>query len=93
MKNRNNSIYRSTKIKDFYLDYWDSSIKPTPSETDILMTITPEFHLRPDLLAYELYGNPNLFWIFATLNMDSIIDPINDFVAGKTIFLPKKGSV
>ena len=93
MENRNNSVYRTTPIKDFYLSYWDDSIKPMPRETDILLKIPPEFHLRPDLLAFDLYGNPNLFWIFAALNMDTIIDPINDFTAGKVIYVPVQGTL
>ena len=44
---------------------------------------------RPDLLAYDLYGTPKLWWVFAQRNMDSIKDPVYDIEAGLEIYLPK----
>ena len=48
---------------------------------------------RPDLLAYDLYGTPRLWWVFAQRNPDKIEDPIYDFRPGVTIQLPKKDNV
>ena len=45
---------------------------------------------RPDLLAFDLYGSPRLWWVFAQRNPDEIEDPIYDFKPGVTIQLPKK---
>ena len=58
------------------------------SPDDDLYKITNEYNLRPDLLAYKLYGNPGLWWIFAVLNMDILKDPIWDFKAGTVIAVP-----
>ena len=62
--------------------------KITASSDDIIITIDPKFNLRPDLLAYELYGNPNYWWVFCVRNLDQIRDPIWDFTTGKKIVVP-----
>jgi len=41
------------------------------------------------LLAYDLYNDTKLWWVFAQRNMDIIKDPIYDIEAGTTIFLPQ----
>jgi hypothetical protein len=41
------------------------------------------------LLAFDLYGTPRLWWVFAQRNPDAIEDPIYDFAPGRTIQLPK----
>lgn len=48
---------------------------------------------RPDLLAYELYGSTRLWWVFTLRNPDLLKDPIRDFKAGLTIFLPSADGV
>jgi len=71
-----------------YLDVL--SIRPVPAENDdVLYEIQPQFSYRPDLLAYALYGSAKLWWVFAQRNMDTLKDPIYDFVAGTQIYLPK----
>jgi hypothetical protein len=60
---------------------------------DFLYTIQPQYNLRPDLLAFDLYGDSGLWWVFTQRNMDVIQDPIFDFVAGKQIYIPKNSSL
>ena len=55
-------------------------------------TIERTYAYRPDLLAYDLYGSPRLWWVFAQRNPDQIEDPIYDFNPGVTIKLPKPGN-
>jgi hypothetical protein len=57
---------------------------------DRLYQIEPPYHLRPDLLAFDLYGTENLWWVFAARNPSSLKDPLFHFVAGNKIFLPTK---
>lgn len=65
-------------------------IRPIPaSSDDPQYTIETQYTHRPDLLAYDYYGTPKLWWVFAQRNMDIIKDPVYDMVAGTTIFLPK----
>ena len=56
-------------------------------------TIERTYAYRPDLLAYDLYGTPRLWWVFAQRNPDQIEDPIYDFRPGVTIQLPKPANV
>lgn len=76
---------------DNYGEFLDVlSYRTIPKEVDdIVYTIKPQHALRPDLLAYDLYGDANLWWVFAVRNPNTIEDPIFDFQAGVTIFLPK----
>ena len=62
----------------------------TSEDDDQSYTIERTYAYRPDLLAYDLYGSPRLWWVFAQRNPDQIEDPIYDFKPGVTIQLPKK---
>jgi hypothetical protein len=44
-------------------------------------------------LAYDLYGNPKLWWVFVQRNLSVIKDPIYDFVPGTAIYIPKKSNL
>ena len=67
------------------------TIRPVPAEADdFKYTIENQYTPRPDLLSFDLYGTPKLWWVFVQRNMSVIKDPIYDFVAGTTIYIPKK---
>jgi len=88
----NTSPWFKTKQNDLYLELLN--IRPVPSETDdIQYVIESQYNYRPDLLAYDLYGTPKLWWVFTQRNMDTIKDPIYDFTTGTKIFLPKKSNL
>jgi len=57
--------------------------------SDVYWEITPVYEYRPDLLAYDLYNDPRLWWVFAQRNPNKLKDPYFDFVAGIQIYLPK----
>lgn len=84
-----NSPWGKTRvINSQYLGILD--IKPVPAESDdIVYTIEPQYTYRPDLLAYDLYGDHKLWWVFAQRNMDTIKDPIFDLKSGVEIYLPQ----
>lgn len=83
--------YDTPKTK-IYLDMWVP--RPIPSDSDDFQyTIQPQYNYRPDLLAYDIYGNSKLWWVFMQRNVDIIFDPIYDFRAGVTIALPKKSAL
>ena len=86
------SPYINTPQVDFYLDLWQPVLMES-SENDIDYTIEQQYDERPDLLAYDLYGTPNLWWIFAVRNKDDLIDPIFDFKSGLTIKLPNEKTI
>jgi hypothetical protein len=87
------SPWKDTKVKNGqYLD--TLKIRPVPSENDdILYEIQPQYTYRPDLLAYDLYGDQRLWWVFAQRNMNVLKDPVYDFVAGTKIYLPKERNI
>lgn len=86
------SPWASTPQNSLYLELMD--IRPVPAEPDdFLYTIENHYMHRPDLLAYDLYGNPKLWWVFVQRNMSVIKDPIYDFVPGAKIFIPKKSNL
>ena len=65
-------------------------IRPIPAESDdVLYTVSAQYTHRPDLLSYDLYGTPKLWWVFAQRNMDVLVDPVYDLVAGIKIYIPK----
>ena len=91
-KYSNTSPYFETDLKATYLDV----LKPrtlTVEDDDQSYTIERTYAYRPDLLAYDLYGTPRLWWVFVQRNPDQIEDPIYDFKPGVTVKLPKKENV
>jgi hypothetical protein len=60
---------------------------------DVEFTINGIYQFRPDMLAWDLYGDSNLWWVFRARNPNVIDDPIFDFTAGTTIFIPKKSTL
>jgi hypothetical protein len=61
--------------------------------SDIWYQIDKVYEYRPDLLASDLYGNSGLWWVFAQRNPDIIQDPIYDFKAGRSIYIPTKDQI
>jgi hypothetical protein len=83
--------YNTTTVQD-YLDIL--SIRSVSAEVDdFLYTIEAQYTYRPDLLAHDLYGEANLWWVFTQRNMDVLQDPILDFVPGTKIYIPKSSSL
>lgn len=89
------SIYSPWQDTQIVQDYLDTlTIRPVSAEPDdFLYTIESQYTNRPDLLAYDLYGTPALWWVFVQRNMDVLDDPIFDFVPGKKIYIPKASSL
>ena len=88
----NTSPWANTSINLNYLDILN--IRPVSAEPDDpIYSIEPQYTYRPDLLAYDLYGDHKLWWVFIQRNLDILQDPIYDFIAGTKIYLPKKNSL
>lgn len=88
----NLSPWYITQVKQDYLDVL--SIRPVSAESDdFLYTIEAQYEYRPDLLAYDLYGEAALWWVFVQRNLDVLEDPIFDFTTGKKIYIPKGSSL
>ena len=85
--------YSATTIVDEqYLDILRPRTVPSSSD-DFLYTIESQYSRRPDLLAFDLYGSPKLWWVFAQRNPDTLQDPIFDFTPGTEIYIPKGNAI
>lgn len=77
-----------TSVTNGYLDVL--KIRAVSAEkSDYLYTIEPQYANRPDLLAFDLYNDAALWWVFTQRNLDVIQDPIYDFVPGVQIYVPQ----
>ena len=82
------SPYFTTPITDFYLDMMVD--RPLPKESDdVYFRINQTYQYRPDLLAFDLYEDASLWWVFYQRNPNTLVAPPWDFEAGKDIYLPK----
>ena len=81
------SPYYLTGYSQFFLDTMTN--RPIPALTsDILFNINLTYQYRPDLLAYDLYNNSRLWWVFYQRNPNTLTRPPLDFSAGVQIYLP-----
>jgi hypothetical protein len=88
----NTSPWYNTQTTQDYLDIL--TIRPVSADADdFLYTIESQYQYRPDLLAYDLYGDSSLWWVFIQRNLDVLQDPIYDFVPGTKIYIPKNSSL
>lgn len=94
MKYSSYSPYARTRLSadGSYLDIYEPRIVPAEVD-DVLFEITETYHLRPDLLASDLYGDSRLWWVFVARNPNTLVDPLGDFVTGARIYLPKQSRI
>ena len=82
------SPYYQTGYSQFFLEVMVN--RPIPKENDDLtFTINTTYQYRPDLLAFDLYGNAGLWWVFYQRNPNTLQAPPLDFAVGTLIYLPK----
>ena len=89
-----NNLYPATSpyfftniVNNTYLDVMAN--RPIPKDpSDMFWEITMVYQYRPDLLAYDLYSDSRLWWVFAQRNANTLKDPYFDFVAGVKIYIP-----
>ena len=83
------SPYYETKTFGRFLDVLEYRSIPR-SVSDIPYRLNSVYQYRPDLLANDLYGSSDLWWVFAARNPNVIRDPIFDFYTGQTIMVPDR---
>jgi hypothetical protein len=94
-----NNIYGATSpyqftdiVNEKFLDIMVN--RPIPAlASDVLWSITKVYEYRPDLLAYDLYSDSRLWWVFAQRNPNRLKDPYFDFVTGVQIYLPNSSTL
>jgi hypothetical protein len=82
------SPYFTTNYSQFYLDVMANRAIPRESD-DVYFEITQTYRYRPDLLAFDLYQQPGLWWVFYQRNPNTLMTPPWDFDVGVSIYLPK----
>ena len=86
------SPYYKTSLSKGYLDVAVFR-NITARSDDPLYVVDAKYENRPDLLAYDLYKDSNLWWVFAARNKDTIKDPVYDLVPGVQIYLPRLSNI
>jgi len=82
------SPYYDTQYSQFFLDTMVN--RPIPKyPDDQYFTINLTYQYRPDLLAFDLYNNAGLWWVFYQRNPNTLMAPPLDFKVGTQIYLPK----
>lgn len=82
------SPYYTTGYSQFFLDTMTNRPIP-PLQDDLSFVINLTYQYRPDLLAYDLYSNSGLWWVFYQRNPNTLTKPPLDFAVGVEIFLPR----
>jgi hypothetical protein len=82
------SPYYTTQYSQFFLDVMVNRPIPKYSD-DQVFVINSVYQYRPDLLAFDLYQNSGLWWVFYQRNPNTLTAPPLDFAPGTKIYLPK----
>jgi hypothetical protein len=86
------SPYYATQYSQFFLDTMVN--RPIPAQSDDLpFTINQTYQYRPDLLAFDLYDNAGLWWVFYQRNPNTLTKPPLDFALDTFIYVPKIGTL
>ena len=83
------TFYGNCVSDGFFMGYYVPKELPKSSD-DYYYIIPIKYDLKPGQLAYDLYGDAHLLWIFSVFNREIIVDPLFDFRAGKIIRVPTK---
>jgi len=86
------SPYADTKKFGNFLDIMSYRSIPARPD-DVMYTIDRVYKYRPDLLAYDLYGDAALWWVFAVRNPNTLKNPLGDFLPGVSIAIPKQSTI
>lgn len=86
------SPYHGTPNWGQFLDTWVGKTIPA-DVTDAHYQIDSAYNFRPDLLAFDLYQDSNLWWVFAVRNPDVLVDPLLSFKTGAIIYVPTKATI
>ena len=82
-----NNPYRKTPQTSWYISNF--VFRPIqPASDDSIITLSQQYQYRPDKLSQDLYKTPAYWWVFCIRNPFLRPDPIWNFIAGTTIYVP-----
>ncbi len=80
------SPYNLTRVVGKYLTYYvHRPVRPDPRDRVTILD-NERYVYRPDLLAFDLYGNEGLWWVIPVRN--GFQDPIFDLTFGRDLIIP-----
>jgi hypothetical protein len=85
---RTSPYYTTDIFRKTFLDFMNNRSIPKLDD-DVYFQISGVYEYRPDLLAYDLYTDSRLWWVFASRNPNTLKDPLFDFANGVRIYVPK----
>jgi len=92
------SRYRRTDVlqeeagSDLFFDVWKPPRILRRTEPTIHV-VTEEEIGRPDLIAFRVYGDSDMFWAIAIQDENQIFNPLRDMVVGQKLTVPHKDDV
>lgn len=82
---RATAVHRDETAKKPFFDVWrPPRIKETVPPS--IIRVTARYKNRPDLVAYDVYGDVTLYWVIAIRN--NIQFPMRDLAIGQVLFVP-----
>lgn len=80
------STYNLTRLVGKYLTYYvHRPVRPDPTDRVSIIN-NGRYVFRPDLLAFDLYGDEKLWWVIPVRN--GFQDPVFDMTFGRDIIIP-----
>lgn len=79
------SLYSETPIKGRFLDHYVHR-KLEPHRDDAQIQVQGEWVFRPDLMALDIYGDEDLWWVIPVRN--GLEDLVFDVIYGRTLVVP-----
>ena len=73
--------------------FWDTPELPeiVPQDNDTYLEVDDQYEGRPDLIAFDKYGDVHLWWVIALAN--NLEDLPGDVAFGKLLRIPNKAYV
>jgi len=90
---RKNSRYvlgGTTEVSPGFVEWWEKGFLAN-DDTDLIYILEKKFEGRPDLLAYQFYDDPYLWWVICQYNV--ILDFNTEFVEGRVLRIPTKDRI
>lgn len=81
---------KGTLTNEFTWGIWEP-LEITPSDGDTIHFIQEKDIGRLDNLAFEFYGNPNLWWVIAHVN--DITNQLDDMEVGQRLRIPERDNL
>jgi hypothetical protein len=79
-------LYFGTPTVGRFLDFWVPRTIPPDASDKLYIIKRQDWVQRPDLIAYDTYGDDALFWVFGVRN--GLADLVFDILYGSVLFFP-----